>query len=485
MAGIQKLLQTIRKNNPKADIEMVELAYDYAAEAHKDQKRLNGDDYIIHPLATAQKLADMRLSIPIIIAGLLHDVPEQTNLTLKDIEKNFGKDVASMVEGVTKLGKIKYRGMERYIENLRKMFISMAKDLRVIIIRFADRLHNLETLDAQPLHKRLRIAQETLEIYAPIANRLGIGELKGALEDAAFKYVYPEEYEWSKKLIETKSKQEEEYLKKIIKIIKYELTHEKIKYISVHGRNKHLFSLYKKLIKYGRDINRIYDLVAVRIIVKDLTDCYATLGVIHKRWKPLKGRIKDYIAQPKPNGYRSLHTTVFSDNGEILEVQIRTEEMHEEAEFGIAAHWRYDESNKEFLLPTKKIRWIEELTKWQREIKENQKYLEELKIDVFQDRIFVFTPKGDVIDLPENSTPIDFAYHVHTEVGDKCVGAIINDQMSTLNAKLNSGDVVRILTDKNRKGPSPDWIKFAKTNMARHKIKSHIKQKELNFANKK
>jgi GTP pyrophosphokinase len=485
MAGIQKLLQTIRKNNPKADIEMIELAYDYAAESHKDQKRLNGDDYIIHPLATAQKLADMRLSIPIIIAGLLHDVPEQTNLTLKDIEKNFGKDVASMVEGVTKLGKIKYRGIERYIENLRKMFISMAKDLRVIIIRFADRLHNLETLDAQPLHKRLRIAQETLEIYAPIANRLGIGELKGALEDAAFKYVYPEEYEWSKKLIETKSKQEEEYLKKIIKIIKYELTHEKIKYISVHGRNKHLFSLYKKLIKYGRDINRIYDLVAVRIIVKDLTDCYATLGVIHKRWKPLKGRIKDYIAQPKPNGYRSLHTTVFSDNGEILEVQIRTEEMHEEAEFGIAAHWRYDESNKEFLLPTKKIQWIEELTKWQREIKENQKYLEELKIDVFQDRIFVFTPKGDVIDLPENSTPIDFAYHVHTEVGDKCVGAIINDQMSTLNAKLNSGDVVRILTDKNRKGPSPDWIKFAKTNMARHKIKSHIKQKELNFANKK
>jgi len=475
MSDIQKLLQTIKAYHPKADLEMVQLAYDFATEAHKGQKRLNGEDYITHPLATAQKLAEMKLGIPIIIAGLLHDIPEETKITLKEIEKNFGKDVASMIEGITKLGKIKYRGIERYIENLRKMFLAMARDLRVIIIKFADRLHNLQTLEALPPHKRLRIAQETLEIYAPIANRLGIGELKGALEDEAFKYVYPEEYKWVKNLIKDRLEKKEEYLKKIIKIIKNELTKEGIKYLSIHGRTKHLFSFYRKLLKYDRDVNLIYDLIAVRIIVKNVSDCYATLGIIHKKWKPLKGRIKDYIAQPKPNGYRSLHTTVFCEDGEIIEIQIRTKEMHEEAEFGIASHWQYDESGKESRLITKKLKWVEELTKWQKEIQENQKYLEELKIDVFRDRIFVFTPKGDVIDLPEDSTPIDFAYHVHTDLGNKCVGAIVNDQMASLDTKLNSGDVVKILIDKNRKGPSSDWLKFVKTSMARQKIKSQIK----------
>ena len=475
MSGLPKLLQTIKKYHPHADLEMVELAYDFASEAHQGQKRLDGSDYISHPLATAQKLAEMKLNAPIIIAGLLHDVPEETKVTLKEIEKNFGRDVASMVEGITKLGNIKYRGIERYIENLRKMFIAMARDLRVIIIKFADRLHNLQTLEALPPHKRLRIAQETLEIFSPIANRLGIGELKGALEDEAFRYVYPEEYKWVESLVKERLKKKEEYLKKVIKIVKSELTREGIKYISIHGRTKHLFSLYKKLLKNERDINRVYDLVAVRVVVKDLADCYATLGIIHKKWKPLKGRIKDYIAQPKPNGYRSLHTTVFCEDGEIIEIQIRTKEIHEEAEFGIAAHWQYDESGKEPRLAARKEKWVEELTRWQKEIQENQKHLEELKIDVFQTRIFVFTPKGDVIDLPENSTPVDFAYHVHTDLGNKCVGAMVNDQMASLDTKLNNGDVVKILIDKNRQGPSPDWLNFVKTNLAKHKIRSQVK----------
>jgi GTP pyrophosphokinase len=480
MSGLPKLLQTIKKYHPRADLEMVELAYDFANEAHRGQKRVDGSDYISHPLATAQKLAEMKLNAPIIIAGLLHDVPEETKVTLKEIEKNFGQDVASMVEGITKLGKIKYRGIERYIENLRKMFIAMARDLRVVIIKFADRLHNLQTLEALPPHKRLRIAQETLEIFAPIANRLGIGELKGALEDEAFRYVYPEEYKWVEGLVKKRLEKEEEYLKKVIKHVKGELTREGIKYISVHGRTKHFFSLYKKLLKHDRDINQIHDLIAVRIVVKDLADCYATLGIVHKKWKPLKGHIKDYIAQPKPNGYRSLHTTVFCEDGEIIEIQIRTAEIHEETEFGIAAHWHYDESGKDSFRDqqtkhSKNLKWIGELARWQKEIQENQKHLEELKIDVFQTRIFVFTPKGDVIDLPENSTPVDFAYHVHTELGNKCVGAMVNDQMASLDTKLSSGDVVKIILDKNRKGPSPDWLNFVKTNLAKHKIRSQVK----------
>ena len=481
MSTFQELVQIIKKNNPKADLDMLTLAYEFASEAHKGQKRMDGSDYITHPLATAKTLAEMQLGIPIVIAGLLHDVPEDTKVSLKEIEKNFGKDIASMVEGITKLGKIKYRGIERYIENLRKMFVAMAKDLRVIIIKFADRLHNLETIDSLPPHKRFRIAQETLEIYAPIANRLGIGELRGRLEDAAFKYVYPEEYIWVEGLVKNRIKKDEQTLKKMVKNIKSELTREGVSYVSVHGRTKHIFSLYQKLLRYDRDINRIHDLVAARIIVSDVADCYAALGIVHKKWPPLKGRIKDYIAQPKPNGYRSLHTTVFAEDGEIIEVQIRSKEIHDEAEFGIAAHWRYDEAGKSLRQPVKKLKWMEELTTWQKEISDNQKKLEELKIDVFQKRIFVFTPKGDVIDLPENSTPVDFAYHVHTEIGNKCIGAVVNDQMASLDTRLNSGDVVKVITDKNRKGPSSDWLKFVKTNVVRHKIRNQIRTKDDNI----
>lgn len=473
----QHLLKTIKQYNPRADLGLIELAFIFAKEAHSGQKRVTGEDYINHPLATAQTLADLKLSSPIIMAGLLHDVPEDTKATLEDIKKNFGEEIAELVEGITKLGTIKYRGIERYIENLRKMFIAMATDLRVILIKFADRLHNLKTLYALPRDKQIRIASEVLEIYAPIANRLGMYEMKGKLEEEAFKYLYPKEYNWLKSLVEKQMKAKEKYLEKIIEFVKKELNDEQISFIDVKGRVKQFYSLYIKLLEHDKDINRVYDFIALRIIVDDIPDCYAVLGIIHKIMKPLKGRIKDYIAQPKPNGYSSLHTTVFTPEGEIIEVQIRTREMDEEAEYGIAAHWHYDEKGS--IKPTKKTRWIDELTKWQKELTENQKYLENLKIDVFHDRIFVFTPKGDVLDLPKGATPVDFAYYVHTDVGNQCTGALINNHISSLDTPLKSGDVLEIITEKNRKYPSQDWLKFVKTTQAKNKIKSTLAKRSL------
>lgn len=476
--NIKELVEKVIINNPNADVDLLWLAYEFAEKAHGDDKRFSGEDYIYHPLRTAITLAEMKLPLPIIIAGLLHDVPEDTDKTINDIRKNFGKDIANMVAGITKLGKIKYRGVERYVENLRKMFIAMAADLRVIVIKFADRLDNLNTLDVHPPHKQTRIARESLEIYAPIANRLGMGELKGQLEDAAFPYVYPKEFEWVKSMITESMSSKQKHLKTVIRIAKQELKKYNIKYLSVHGRTKHIYSLYKKLLRYDRDISRIYDLVAVRVIVNNIADCYTVMGIIHNKFKPVKGRIKDYIAQPKPNGYKSLHTTVFcSDQKEIVEFQTRTEEMHEEAEFGIAAHWHYDEKGS--VQPNKQFQWVKELANIQKEITTKEKFiesLESLKIDIFQNRIFIFTPKGDVIDLPENATPIDFAYYVHTEIGNKCSGAKVNDEIASLDTKLNSGDVVEIIIDKRRKKPNSDWLKFAKTRLARNKIRQSLKK---------
>jgi len=478
---INELIEKIIANNPNADVDLVWLAYEFAEKAHAEAKRFSGENYIYHPLRTAMTLAEMKLPIPLIIAGLLHDVPEDTDYTINDIKKNFGKDIANMVAGITKLGKIKYRGVERYVENLRKMFIAMAADLRVIVIKFADRLDNLNTLDVHPPHKQTRIAKESLEIYAPIANRLGMGELKGQLEDAAFPYVYPKEYEWVRELVSDTLETKQKHLKGVIRSTKQELKKHKIDYISVHGRTKHMYSLYKKLIRYDKDISRIYDLVAIRIIVKNIADCYTVLGIIHNKFKPIKGRIKDYIAQPKPNGYKSLHTTAFCpDFKEIIEFQARTEEMHWEAEFGIAAHWHYDEEGS--VQPDKHLEWVKELANIQKEIATKEKFLESLetlKIDLFQNRIFVFTPKGDVIDLPEEATPIDFAYYVHTDIGNKCSGVKINDEIASLDTKLNNGDVVEIIIDKKRKNPSSDWLKFAKTRHARNKIKNTIKTNRL------
>lgn len=479
---IDDLVNRVASYDPEAKLADIRRAYAFAAEAHKDQKRASGQPYIIHPLAAAMTLAEMRLPDTLIIAALLHDVPEDTDRTLQDIEQEFGTEVSHLVAGITKLGKIKYRGVERYIENLRKMFLAMAEDVRVVIIKFADRLHNLETLDSIPPKKQYRIALESLEIFAPIANRLGMGEMKGRLEDAAFKYVLPKEYEWTNNLAQTAIRRSDSYLDRAIAILQKDLQQAGLKNIDVHGRTKHLYSLYKKLIKNERNIARIYDIIALRVIVDNIADCYAALGIIHGRWTPLKGRIKDYISQPKPNGYRSLHTTVFCEEGEIVEFQIRTKEMHENAEFGIAAHWSYDErklasQNKKDITP---VDWVHQLADIHQDLADKKQYLkalDEVKIDVFKDRIFVFTPKGDVIDLPEDSTPVDLAYAIHTDIGNTCTAAKVNDANAPLDRPLKSGDMVEIIIDKNRKGPNPDWITSAKTRLAKSKIRQFARSK--------
>lgn len=472
---IEDLLKIVKKNIPDADLNMIRLAYDFAEEAHRGQKRASGEDYIQHPLHTAKNLAELHLDETMVIAGLLHDVPEDTPRTINDIKENFGEDIANLVSGVTKLGNIKYRGIERYIENLRKMFVAVAADIRVILIKFADRLHNLETLYALPRDKQLRIAGEVMQIYTPIANRLGMWEIKGRMEDEAFKYLLPKEYAKIKDIIDPYYKKSTDILEEIREKIDGISKKNNIEIKIIQGRAKHLYKIYKKLQKHDNDINKIYDLIANRIIVNNISDCYAVLGLIHEQWKPLKGRIKDYISQPKPNGYQSLHTTVFGPEGRPIEFQIRTKEMHEEAEYGIAAHWHYDETfhdGEKTKMGNKKLSWVNELAKWKKNIEENKSFLEDLKLDVFQNRIFVFTPQGDIIDLAEESTPVDFAYHIHTEIGNSCVGAMVNNHMASLGTKLKSGDMVEIISDKNRKKPSRDWLKFVKSNVA----KNHIKQ---------
>lgn len=474
---IETLIDLIQKYDEKADLDLIRLAYNFAAAAHEGQFRKSGEPYIIHPLAAAHILAHMRIDPLIVAATLLHDVPEDTTVTLEDIQKNFGSEIASLVNGITKLGKLKYRGVERYIENLRKMFVAMAEDVRVMIMKFADRVHNLTTLDALPQEKRYRIAIESLEIYAPIAGRLGMDTMKGELEDLSFKYVYPNEYIRTKQLQNERLSGKETYLENIGEYARKEFEKSNIKIIEIKGRNKRLYSLYQKLLRKDNDITKIYDFVAMRIIVPTVGDCYAVLGILHKIWKPLKGRIKDYISQPKPNGYQSLHTTLFCDQGEIVEFQIRTPEMNEQAEFGIAAHWHYDEKGAR--MPKKQIAWAKELAEIQKDIFNKISDLEEIKVDFLQARIFVFTPKGDVIDLPEGATPVDFAFHIHTDVGNKCGASIVNDKMVSLNTPLKNGDVVEIITEKNRKGPNPDWLDFVKTHTARTHIKIFEKRQKL------
>ncbi len=463
-------------------VDLIERAYNFAHTAHAGQTRMTGEPYFNHALATAVKLADLHLPAEVIAAGLLHDVPEDTEVTLEEIKNLFGDDIASLVGGVTKLGHVQYRGMERYVENLRKMFLSMAADVRVIFIKFADRMHNMETLYVLPEEKRIRVAKEVREIYAPIANRLGMGEYRGLFEDYSFKYLQPKEYNWTKHLLEQRVKKYGSALDQSIHDVETELISSGI-HGAIHGRIKYCYSLYKKLKKYDNDINKVYDIVAIRILLNNVTDCYTALGIIHGLYTPLPGRIKDYIAQPKPNGYQSLHTTVFSASGAILEFQIRTIEMHEEAEYGIAAHWSYKEGVS---LVGKQVKWIEELAKIQKELDQDNfmERLDELKLDMFQDRIFVFTPKGDVIDLPENSTPIDFAYAVHTDIGNKISSAKINHQIANLDTTLKSGDMCEIVMDRNRKTPNADWLKFVRTHQARTKIKDGLKKSKRSLLTK-
>ncbi len=471
MATLDTLLKTIDEEKLQVDKDMIGLAFDFASQAHAGQTRKNNEPYINHPLETAITLAKLHLDQDTIIAGLLHDIPEDTATPLLAIKQNFGADVANLVEGITKLGKLKYRGIERYIENLRKMFVAMAADIRVIFIKFADRLHNLQTLSSLPLEKQQRIARETLEIYAPIANRLGIWQLKGQLEDLSFKYLYPKEYGALQEQIEKNFSERQSLLAHLKTKVSAALKQANIQILEISGRSKDLWSLYQKLHKRNNELQSIHDILALRVVVPTVADCYKTLGVVHNLWLPMPNRLKDYIAQPKPNGYRSLHTTIFCDEGKTVEIQIRTPDMHRTAEFGIAAHWFYDEKGSVRL--DKKLDWVQELAKWQAEMQDNVKYLDSLKIDVFQDRIFVFTPKGDVIDLPENSTPVDFAYHIHSRIGDTATSSRINNQMAALHTALKSGDMVEIITDKNRKGPNLDWLKFVKTRAAREHIKAN------------
>lgn len=479
---LSQLLKEVKKYHPHADLDPIRQGYAFAQEAHKGQMRKSGAPYIDHVVATALLLAQWHMPPQLVLAGLLHDVPEDTKYNIADIEKRFGKDLANIVEGETKLSTLRYHGRERYAENLRKMFFAIAQDVRVVLVKFADRVDNLKTLNVFPIKKQQRIALETIEIYAAIANRLGMGLVRGELEDLAFKSIHPQEYKWVLNFLKDKVQEREKYLEQVKKTLQKDLIKNEVHVQSIHGRIKRLYSLYLKLLTRDRDINKIYDLVALRIIVPTVQECYASLGALHQRWTPLKGRVKDYIAQPKPNGYQSLHTTIFCDDGEIVEFQIRTPEMHEEAEFGIAAHWFYDEQGKMSKRADEHVKWLKELASIQKNIQSRENFLEaldSLKIDIFQNRIFVFTPKGDVIDLPEKATPVDYAYAIHTEIGSRCAQAMVNGTIASLSTPLRSGDVVEIITDKNRKGPSPDWLEFVKTSHARNKIKDDMHKTKL------
>ncbi|MFA6257421.1 MAG: RelA/SpoT family protein [Candidatus Paceibacterota bacterium] len=475
---IKDILNLKGELKPK-ELALIEHAYIFAEKAHTGQKRLNGEPYFVHVLETAKILAQLGMDSKTIAAGLLHDVLEDTPVTEEEMQKEFCDEIVFLVKGVTKLGTLKYRGHERHVESLRKFFIAMANDLRVVVIKFADRLHNLRTLQYVRGDKRARIAIESIEIYAPLANRLGMGKLKGEIEDAAFPYAYPEEYVKTEEILKEKKELYEKNLKEVSEKLQKELEKNKIKFIEIDYRIKHKYSLYKKLLKYDMDIDKIYDIVALRVVVNTVEDCYRILGLIHSIWNPLPGRIKDFIAIPKPNGYRSLHTTIFTGLGEVAEIQIRTKEMHTEAAYGVAAHFAYKEKGEKKVGDDKnKFKWIEELKELNYSPDDPKKFINHLKMDFFNDRIFIFTPKGDVIDLPEDSSPIDFAYSIHTDIGDHISGAKINSKMSHIFTKLKNGDIVDIATKKDSK-PSSKWLEYAKTSLAKKHIKSYLEKNSL------
>lgn len=486
----EQLLVEIKKYNPKADFALIKKAYQFAFAAHKDQTRLAGNPYIEHPLTVAQVLVSWRLDTGSIVAGLLHDVIEDGGIRKELVEKEFGKSITDLVDGVTKIGELKLRGtrQQAFVENLRKMIVVMACDLRVVLIKLADRYHNLQTLYVLPKEKQQRIAQETLEVYAPLAERLGIGEMKGKLEDLAFPYLLKEEYEWLKNYSLPYFKEADKYIQKAKREVLKSLAEKDIR-VQVHGRAKHLYSLFKKLCRpeIDKDITKVYDLMALRVITKTIEECYTALGVIHKLYKPVPSvGVRDFIAQPKPNGYRSIHTTVFGPEGRIVEIQIRTFKMHEEAENGIAAHWYYTQKKTGgvsdtrletgFFAPTEKMTWVKELVKWQEEITDSQEFIQSLKFDALKHRIFVFSPKGDVFDLPSDATPVDFAYAVHTELGNSCSGAKIDEKMVGLDYKLKSGQMVQIISSKTKKEPSSDWLNFVVTQLARREIAKNMRR---------
>ena len=474
---LQEILDKIKEYAPNTDTTLVEKAYYLAKSAHEGVLRKSGEPYIIHPIAVANILVDMQLDIETISAGLLHDVIEDTDYTYDDIKEMFSKEVADLVDGVTKLGQIKYQSKEEtQAENLRKMFLAMAKDIRVILIKLADRLHNMRTLKYMPEEKAKYKAKETLEIYGGIAHRLGISKIKWELEDLALRYIDPNGYYDLVDKVSMKRSQREEYINKIVKLLQDKFKEVNIN-CEVYGRPKHFYSIYKKMQNKHKTFEEIFDLTAVRIVVDTIKDCYAVLGMVHTLWVPMPGRFKDYIAMPKANMYQSLHTTVIGPEGEPVEIQIRTHEMHNIAEYGIAAHWKYKEgtmSNDEKM--EEKLKWLRQMMEWEKDVKDPQEFLDSLKEDVFNSQVYVFTPKGDVIELPAESTPIDFAYRVHSKVGNKCVGAKINGRLVPIDYKLQNGEIVEVITSANSTGPSRDWLKIVKTPNARNRIRQFFKK---------
>jgi GTP pyrophosphokinase len=476
------IINQIESYNPNADLSVVVKAYNFAEMAHSNaQTRFSGERYFIHPYNVALILADLHVDVQTIAAGLLHDVVEDTGITYNEIKREFGEEIANMVDGVTKLSKVKYRNKEeRQAESLRKMIIAMSKDIRVVIIKLADRLHNIRTLQYMPDEKQYQKAMETIEIYAPIANRLGIASIKWELEDLSLKYIDHEGYEDLQKKVQEKSEKRKDYISHIIDVIQEKLKESGME-ADIKGRPKSLYSIYKKMYHKNRSFEQIYDLIAVRIIVENIKDCYGALGIVHTLWKPVPGRFKDYIAMPKPNMYQSLHTTVIGPEGEPFEIQIRTLEMHRTAEYGIAAHWKYKEGIDENAKYEEKLNWLRQMLEWQQDTNDPQEFMEALKIDLYTDEVFVFTPKGEVVNLPTGSTPIDFAYRVHSAVGNRCVGAKVNGRIVPIDTKLKTGDQVEVLTSQSSAGPSRDWLKIAASSQAKSKIRKFFKEKDKDF----
>ncbi len=475
--NIEQLLDRVKSYNAEADLDVVRKAYEFSAKAHEGQVRRSGEPYLQHPIAVAGVLSSLRTDVTAIVAGLLHDTLEDTVATPEELEKEFGKDVVHLVDGVTKIGKITFKSAEeKQAENFRKMLLSMADDIRVVLIKLADRLHNMRTLEHLSKSKREAIAQETLEIYAPLANRLGIGWIKNELEDLCLKHMKPDVYELLRTRVAKRDEDRQQYIQEVIQLVNAALKENGLPG-QVYGRPKHLYGIYQKMNKQSISFEEVYDLTALRIITDTKMNCYALVGVIHSLWRPVPGRFKDYIAIPKSNLYQSLHTTVVGPKGEHVEFQIRTEEMHRVAEFGIAAHWKYKEQGRVAEKDTKAFGWLHQFVEWHRDLPDNRQFMDSVKLDLFHDVVYVFTPKGIVKELPRGSTPVDFAFAIHTEVGDHCVGAKVNGKIVPLKYQLSSGDTVEILTSPTQT-PHKDWLKFVRTSRAKTKIKHWIKIEE-------
>jgi len=475
----ETLIATLRGWLSPEEVGLVERAFVFARQRHGDQKRASGGPYMLHPIKAALVLAGYRLDAETYAACLLHDVLEDTQTTAKELEEGFGAKVASLVEGVTKLRGLNYLSREETnLENVRKILLAMAADLRVVLIKLADRLHNMRTLQYLSEDKQQRIAQETMEIYVPLAHRLGIYELKWEMEDLAFRYLNPDEYRRLAGLVAVKRAEREAFVKETIDQIDHFLEEEDI-HAQVSGRPKNLYSIYRKMVQQGKTFDEIYDLTAVRILVKTIPECYLVLGYVHEAFTVVPGRVKDYIALPKPNGYQSLHTTVMGSNGEPLEIQIRTKRMHEVDEMGVAAHWKYKEGKAADLVDSERFAWLRQMVDWQKDVRSSGEFVERVKVDVFTDEVLVFTPKGDVINLPVGSTPVDFAYHIHTDVGNNLVGAKVNDRIVPIDTELVTGDRVQIITSRNSGGPKSDWLKFVKAASTKGHIRAYLRKKEL------